>query len=336
MKKSTFQPDTAGAKPTLLSRPRLVPLAAGDAGEESILSASKMGPLGKFGKKRRSAFSTRKSLQIFAVLGISAAAAFLGYLYFFERSTGSTLASAADHTAVKTSVAPAEPIGAPPGAASPVVSEPAAPPQVALAASVAIAPEAAQIVNESHPLTAAPSASGDAKLTAALEEGVKPPAAALQKALENKTADKTSNKIQTGSKAEKTTVATGKKASPATKTRTAGAKAVPDPDKDVNLLAAFITHNNGLSAPSGPASWQPAIVKAGAAPAPEKVARVSGTPSTPSRDVVERQPSETTAALLKRCSALGFIEGELCRVRICSDQWDTDAACKASLSSAAQ
>lgn len=48
-----------------------------------------------------------------------------------------------------------------------------------------------------------------------------------------------------------------------------------------------------------------------------------------SRDVVERRDGDTTAQLLARCQQLGVIEGMLCRSRICSGRWDTDAACRA-------
>ncbi|MEO5659852.1 MAG: hypothetical protein ABIQ90_08660 [Polaromonas sp.] len=334
MKKSTFQPDLAGARPTLLSAPRLVPLATGDTGEESILSSSKMGSVGS---QQRQAATTRKGLQIFAVLGLSLAAVFLGYQYLSGNPAGSLLANAGDHSAAQTSVASAAQLGALPNAAAPVFSDPASP---QVAAPVATAPEAAQIVNEPH-LPAA--ASGAAKLTAALEEGVKPPATAMEKALERKASDQALPEMRTSPKAEKINTAMPKKASPTTNTRTAAAKKAPAdaPDKDVNLLAALIAHNSGLSAPSSPASRKLAVANARTATTPQKSNASGLQPSekmttasrSPNREVVERQRSDTTASLLKRCGALGFIEGELCRLRICSGQWDTDAACKSSLSS---
>jgi hypothetical protein len=315
-------------------------LATADTGEESILSSSKMGGLSN---KPRSAPLKRSGLKLFAVLGISAAAALFGYQYLSSSPGGSTLASVADNTAAKTSVASAAPASALPGVASPAAAEPAAPPLSALAAPVAMAPEAAQIVNESHLPTAMPPASGEAKLTAALEEGVKPPAIALEKALESKVAEQAPAKVRTSTKAEKASVVAEKKASSASKTQTSDAQkaASAASEKDVNLLAALLAHNGDFSIQPNPASRPPVRVKAGTAaapqktnaldsPPPEKVARAS---AAPSREVVERQASESTAALLKRCGALGFIEGELCRVRICSGLWDTDAACKARLSS---
>lgn len=48
-----------------------------------------------------------------------------------------------------------------------------------------------------------------------------------------------------------------------------------------------------------------------------------------SRDIVVRKDDESTANLLQRCKQLGLIEGMLCRSRICSGRWDTDADCRA-------
>ena len=50
-------------------------------------------------------------------------------------------------------------------------------------------------------------------------------------------------------------------------------------------------------------------------------------PAAPVRDVVLRTEEEETASLLRRCKQLGMIEGMLCRSRICSGRWDSDAAC---------
>jgi hypothetical protein len=72
-------------------------------------------------------------------------------------------------------------------------------------------------------------------------------------------------------------------------------------DTDVTLLTALVAHAN-----------KPTVV------APER-----------SRDVVERQDGDSTAQLLARCKQLGLIEGMLCRSRICSGRWESDAACRA-------
>jgi hypothetical protein len=72
-------------------------------------------------------------------------------------------------------------------------------------------------------------------------------------------------------------------------------------DTDVTLLTALVAH-----------AGKPTLV----------------TPERP-RDVVERAEGDTTAQLLARCKQLGLIEGMLCRSRICSGRWETDAACRA-------
>jgi hypothetical protein len=338
LKNNASQPEISNSRPTLLSKPRLIPLAATDVGEESILSSSKMGLLGN---KPRNALPKRKGLKLFAVLGVLAAAAILGYQYLSTTSVSSTLASTLNNTAAKASLASAMPSGVPPDAASHAL-ELAAQQQQVQPALVGIAPEAAQIVNEPHQSAAVAPTTGEAKLTAALEDGVKLPASAVKAALENPVDAAALSQSLTNPKAEKITALAEKKALPISKTRTASTKKPPaEPlDKDVNLLAALIQHNSGVVGTSGPMPRTPAIGKTSASllpktnaldsPAPGKMARVS---SAPAREVVERQGSESTTALLQRCGALGFIEGELCRVRICSGLWDTDAACKARLSS---
>jgi hypothetical protein len=46
------------------------------------------------------------------------------------------------------------------------------------------------------------------------------------------------------------------------------------------------------------------------------------------RDMVERHDGDRTADLLARCKQLGVMEGMLCRSRICSGSWESDAACR--------
>ena len=81
--------------------------------------------------------------------------------------------------------------------------------------------------------------------------------------------------------------------------RPQGAKPAAAPgDSDVALLTAMVAHAH----------------------------RQAGT-AVPARDVVLRKQEEETAELLQRCQQLGLIEGMLCRSRICSGRWDSDAAC---------
>lgn len=88
---------------------------------------------------------------------------------------------------------------------------------------------------------------------------------------------------------------------PATAAASRGKAAAPANDTDVALLTALVAH-----------AGTPAVV------APER-----------SRDIVERREGDSTADLLARCKQLGLIEGMLCRSRICSGRWESDATCRA-------
>lgn len=57
-------------------------------------------------------------------------------------------------------------------------------------------------------------------------------------------------------------------------------------------------------------------------------------PFNPRRDVVMSRGALTTGELVSRCQSLGFLEGMLCRQRICSDLWGKDPACPGSTFSA--
>ena len=87
----------------------------------------------------------------------------------------------------------------------------------------------------------------------------------------------------------------------ATAAASRGKTAAPANDTDVALLTALVAH-----------AGKPAVVT------PER-----------SRDIVERREGDSTADLLARCKQLGLIEGMLCRSRICSGRWESDATCRA-------
>lgn len=44
-------------------------------------------------------------------------------------------------------------------------------------------------------------------------------------------------------------------------------------------------------------------------------------------DIVVRNSADTTENLLNRCKSLGLLEGELCKLRICSGRWGVDPFC---------
>jgi hypothetical protein len=291
-------------------------------------------------------------------VALVAVAAFFGNQYWREMSSADQLASIAgpknaDPIAVANGSVAIAPAAVASQANALVVGSPDASTaatanaatQAALPASPIPAQEAAQIVNEQNVTVPPAPASPESTMTAALEQGVKPAPAALQKALESKpvtaarpaakpqiVATKSPTVMDKAEKPERT--GAEKKAAADNKARTMDTAAA---DKDVNLLAAVIAHEKNSTQSSAPLPKSTASTRstaktsnAAVAQAPEKSARP---PATSNRDVVARSAAEPTDSLLKRCSSLGFLEGQLCRLRICSGQWETDMACKATLSS---
>jgi hypothetical protein len=107
-------------------------------------------------------------------------------------------------------------------------------------------------------------------------------------------------------------------------------------DSDIDLLAALFAHGEGRPGMRS----TPVLASGSVSPTnsntqrsqPVSVASNSYTeqrPKTndPARDIVTAFPGASTEELVKRCRTLGWLEGELCRYRICSNQWGKDAAC---------
>lgn len=119
---------------------------------------------------------------------------------------------------------------------------------------------------------------------------------------------------------------------PAKRMLAKGKTAAPDKSKrkdaDVDLIAALLSRvQNKPSKPDsvGAAEKPAQAIAATAARSPELHASLGG--RTGNSDVVIRTQGDTTESLVKRCGALGFIEGQFCRARICSGLWGKDAAC---------
>jgi hypothetical protein len=101
-------------------------------------------------------------------------------------------------------------------------------------------------------------------------------------------------------------------------------------DRDASLLAALVAYGEGKPATD-------ANSRAAATSSKSSGSKSSNTPTTiaqadshhfdPKRDVVVREPSVSTTELVRRCKTLGFVEGLLCRMRVCSNQWGKDPAC---------
>ena len=166
------------------------------------------------------------------------------------------------------------------------------------------------------------SADPRAKLTETLEAGVPVTSTALKKALEEpkaskpKPAPKSVNApLVNRNVQEKKTVAP--------KPAKAGAQPA---DSDVNILTALVSHGDSVTEQQPPKAKETAKSKQQAKKKAAEPALAQNSSDGP--DIVERKAGDSTAGLLQRCKQLGMIEGELCRWRICSGRWDTDAACK--------
>jgi hypothetical protein len=308
MKNDPVQANSPVNKPTLLVKPTLGLSASDKAEQARILSTANM-PLEAKSQSKKS--PARSGYKTFAYLGIALLAAIFGYQYLSKSETPVTLAAASKSIPQAANNVNVATVGQ------------NSTPSTETTAPAPAAQEAAQIVNESANTKAAqpatPPVASETKLTNALEEGVSPPPAALKKALISKappTAQAPST-AQAAPKAVSTAVITEKKP-----------RAEPEVDKDVNLLAAMIAHSN----PTTPNSSKPpvAAVKTSNASSVKNPTQVAA--AQPEKPVQAVPNSVGTEALLKQCSGLGFFEREVCRIKTCTNKWETDAACKANLS----
>jgi hypothetical protein len=93
-------------------------------------------------------------------------------------------------------------------------------------------------------------------------------------------------------------------------------------DTDVDLLTALMTHSRQTT-PAAPAS---APTHSPVSPTASANNAMSGQ-ATALRQVVVQSPVASTADLVKQCGALGWLEGWLCKRRICDSLWGKDPAC---------
>ncbi len=323
--------ETSAAKPSLMSKPSLNPASVGSVDEARILSSLSGAPA-----PAPAPTGSSWVLKSLLLLVAGAALAYGGFQYFSQQTAPKT----------KPYVIIDE------KAESSAQSTPVAPPPSAKEAStiVGTAPnEAAQIINEPVPSTG--------KLTAALEDGVKPPKAALEKALESSAplsaasamaAAKPAVTLSTPASADpakdlaaKTAVAkadlvatqaapTAVAAAAPTKTTKPAAPAdkTPSADKDVSLIAALLTHNSSANSSAKPTT-------AGAvAPSPAPAKAAASAPAPTNYNATDSSADATTIAL-KKCGDLNIFEREVCRVKTCNNQWESHPACKAALNTGA-
>lgn len=101
------------------------------------------------------------------------------------------------------------------------------------------------------------------------------------------------------------------------------AEAAPNADGDIVLLEALVSHVSGRSSKSIPVetskkvNGSPMLASSAATPAA----------GAANREVVLRSPTASTKELVAQCKTLGFLESELCQMRICSGRWGKDPSC---------
>lgn len=200
------------------------------------------------------------------------------------------------------------------------------------------AADAASIVAGAAIASSLPQANAQRSLSASLEEGMTPQAPNASQAPEtglSKTPPRSPDAAQPKSREERKTDRKKERKSADDKRKIASASAKQKRERkapvdgDVVLLSALVAHT------SDPASTKTAAQKRAAADARARAANAAkrkqlakaGNDAS-SHDIVERNYGDTTKELLQRCKKLGLLEGELCRLRICSGQWDSDAACR--------
>lgn len=95
-------------------------------------------------------------------------------------------------------------------------------------------------------------------------------------------------------------------------------------DKDVELIGALLAHVSAhVSAPAAAPAKAPSRK-------PQAASAARRTRTAPSRENAGQIAGVSIDAQVKRCRELGFFEGEMCRLRVCSDQWGKNPACPAS------
>ncbi|RJF95850.1 hypothetical protein [Noviherbaspirillum saxi] len=95
-------------------------------------------------------------------------------------------------------------------------------------------------------------------------------------------------------------------------------------DRDVDLIAALLSHVGRENAAGRDVGYR------GEAQGRMRAAThaMVKSPSVEfNRDIVLRTSGESTDSLLKKCDAIGFFEGQLCRLRMCSGLWGKEDAC---------
>ena len=311
--------------------------------------------LGSSHRLGKNSSQTRRSPTTLAMLALAAAiAGGAGYWYFITQSGSQRNSQRSGHEIAKTDVSTAAAAVDPAANAKASGIQPAFP-VLPAAQSIPPAEQAAQIVNDPKSVTP-PTATAEAKLTDALEKDVKPPEAAIQKALESKPklaakadappkkkaddtltakANTTSNPAN-GRAAPKAGVSSSVASTASSKTPTNAS------DRDINLIAALLAHNaatptntkpqSAVQVNTGASATSTATPPASPTPALKPVPTPTSTSTSTSSKSVVAARSDANDSVLKQCEVLDFLQREVCRLKVCDKLWETDASCKATLS----
>lgn len=147
-----------------------------------------------------------------------------------------------------------------------------------------------------------------------------------QPAAAQRVAEAPANKLAPPEKAR--TVQTARHATPKSRQPHRAAARRKD-DRDVDLIAALLTRVSAADT-AGKSAKSAGAPKGRNASAAPKNSSVADSSVKPNRDLVLNQAHESLSTLVRRCRTLGLVEGELCRLRICSGSWGKDPACPAS------
>ncbi len=199
------------------------------------------------------------------------------------------------------------------------------------------AASAAPIVVEEPSHQVEPQTAGDQAPTIVNEAAAESPGVALASAQVAKTVAPESASAG-HSEAVQAGIVANTRESRAAPRNVVAAKAEPVPhkgkDSDVDLIAALVAHvSHGDAAHKeikrnvGKAASEARMTNGGA----KRERRIDS-----ARDIVVRNDGDSTEELVARCRALGLIEGELCRLRICSGLWGRDPSCPGTPSSDVQ
>lgn len=309
MDKHTYH---AGGAPEHSARPSLY-----SAHSESRKNTEDFSVLGGLEPRRSVLGVFRRKAWSASILSLAAVVLVVGMNGGFENSGVTTAAAEAAGEARETVAIPAQP-EAP-------SQEAVAAPLVATIVSEPVSGEAESNAEAAVPSTAVAAATDMPNTVVA---SAPPYASMLTPVADAADAGAVQKPDPASAKAGAVAKKTGTKAAPAESTTARASAGNGARDKDVDLIAALLAHVSPAPAVQGKnVKKNPETVPTAAAAASVSTAPRRERSRTSNRDIVTRDSTESLESLVNRCRSLGFFEGELCRLRICSGMWGKDPAC---------